>query len=367
MSRPAALAPTGNGEVGVGVAKLDTRPAGLPQHGAHLTGPGQQLTVVVDEVPRMSMKLLAGLSFTMLMSLFLVMSLGTSVMGNQPSKPAKEDIPRQLLPIYRAAADTCPGLPWSVLAAIGKLESDHGRSTGPGVTSGTSPAGAAGPMQIGIGGEAGNTFADYAVDGTGDGVADAYNPTDAIFTAANYLCRNGAQGGADLRQAISAYHHDDGYVKKVRQIASSYAALARSPTVRPTSPPVGKFVGPNTPSYQKLTPTAKRLYATVVQTFRVTSIGGWRAVGSVEGSDHPYGRAIDVMISYPSAQGRVLGWRIAKWAVAKAEAFDVKYVIFNGRIWTRSQGWHGYRHPSDACNCNPTLRHDDHVHISVRH
>jgi hypothetical protein len=315
----------------------------------------------------MSMKLLAGLSFTILMSLFLVMSLGTSVMGNQPSKPAKDDIPQQLLPVYRAAADTCPGLPWSVLAAIGKLESDHGRSTGPGVTSGTSPAGAAGPMQIGIGGEAGNTFADYAVDGTGDGIADAYNPTDAIFTAANYLCRNGAQGGADLRQAIFAYHHDDRYVKKVLQIASSYAALARSPTVRPTSPPVGKFVGPNTPSYQKLTPTAKRLYATVVQTFKVTSIGGWRAVGSVEGSDHPYGRAIDVMIGYPSAQGRVLGWRIAQWAVAKAEAFDVKYVIFNGRIWTRSQGWHGYRHPSDACNCNPTLRHDDHVHISVRH
>jgi hypothetical protein len=44
----------------------------------------------------------------------------------------------------------------------------------------------------------------------------------------------------------------------------------------------------------------------------------------------------------------------------------VKYVIFNGRIWTGDQGWHTYRHPSDPCNCNPTLRHDDHVHISVR-
>ena len=40
-------------------------------------------------------------------------------------------------------------------------------------------------------------------------------------------------------------------------------------------------------------------------------------------------------------------------------------MIFNGRIWTGDQGWHGYRHPSDPCNCNPTLRHDDHVHISV--
>ena len=51
--------------------------------------------------------------------------------------------------------------------------------------------------------------------------------------------------------------------------------------------------------------------------------------------------------------------------VANADTFDIKYVIFNGRIWTRTRGWHGYRHPSDPCNCNPTLRHDDHVHISV--
>jgi hypothetical protein len=62
---------------------------------------------------------------------------------------------------------------------------------------------------------------------------------------------------------------------------------------------------------------------------------------------------------------RSLGWRIANWAAGNAWALEVKYVIFNGRIWTRSRGWHAYRHPSDHCNCNPTLRHDDHVHISV--
>ena len=87
----------------------------------------------------------------------------------------------------------------------------------------------------------------------------------------------------------------------------------------------------------------------------------WRAYGSVPGSDHPKGRAIDVM----TWSNRSLGWRIANWAVANAGALGVKYVIFNARIWTRSRGWHAYRHPSDPCNCNPTLRHDDHVHISV--
>jgi peptidoglycan hydrolase CwlO-like protein len=119
--------------------------------------------------------------------------------------------------------------------------------------------------------------------------------------------------------------------------------------------------GPNTASYNYLTPTAKRLYGLVERIFDVHSIGGWRPYGSVPGSDHPRGRAIDVM----TWSNRSLGWRIANWAVANAWALDVKYVIFNGRIWTRSRGWHGYRHPSDPCNCNPTLRHDDHVHISV--
>jgi len=123
----------------------------------------------------------------------------------------------------------------------------------------------------------------------------------------------------------------------------------------------GDLGGPNTSSYNNLTPTAKRVYGLVERLFDVHSIGGWRPYGSVPGSDHPYGRAIDVM----TWTNRSLGWRIANWAVGNAWALDVKYVIFNARIWTRSRGWHAYRHPSDPCNCNPTLRHDDHVHISV--
>jgi septal ring factor EnvC (AmiA/AmiB activator) len=124
--------------------------------------------------------------------------------------------------------------------------------------------------------------------------------------------------------------------------------------------------GPSAASYQRLTPTAKRLYGLVTRIFDLHAIGGWRPTGSVPGSDHPRGRALDVFVSHPGAQGRALGWRVANWAADNAWALDVKYVIFNGRIWTGGEGWHAYRHPSDACNCNPTLRHDDHVHISVR-
>ncbi|HJW36772.1 MAG TPA: hypothetical protein VJ769_09040, partial [Actinomycetes bacterium] len=124
--------------------------------------------------------------------------------------------------------------------------------------------------------------------------------------------------------------------------------------------------GSSAASFQRLTPTAKRLYGLVARIFDIHAIGGWRPTGSVPGSDHPRGRALDVFVSYPSAQGRALGWRVATWAAHNAWALDVKYVIFSGRIWTGDEGWHAYRHPSDPCNCNPTLRHDDHVHISVR-
>ena len=178
------------------------------------------------------------LLFGVFAAVFLVlglMALGLStsmIGGGAPSPDAQQDIPPQLLPVYQTAADSCPGLPWSVLAAIGKVETDHGRLQAPGVTSGANFAGAAGPMQIGIGGKAGNTFGAYAVDADGGG-ASVYNPVDAIFTAANYLCQNGANKGADVAGAIFAYNHADWYVTKVLAIASTYAASQGLPPGAP--------------------------------------------------------------------------------------------------------------------------------------
>jgi septal ring factor EnvC (AmiA/AmiB activator) len=148
---------------------------------------------------------------------------------------------------------------------------------------------------------------------------------------------------------------------RLARLARQRAAASRPTVISSDSDGGGYVGGPNTSSYNYLTRNTKRLYGLVTRIFDVHSIGGWRPYGSVPGSDHPRGRAIDVM----TWSNRSLGWRIANWAVANAGALGVKYVIFNGRIWTRSRGWHGYRHPSDPCNCNPTLRHDDHVHIST--
>ena len=66
----------------------------------------------------------------------------------KPTRAATADIPRGYLRLY-CQAGARYRVPWSVLAAVGKVESDHGRVRLPGVRSGSNWAGACGPMQIG--------------------------------------------------------------------------------------------------------------------------------------------------------------------------------------------------------------------------
>ncbi len=120
----------------------------------------------------------------------------------------------QYLALYKSAATTCPGLPWTVLAAIGQVESGHGRNPS------TSSAGAMGPMQFEPA-----TFQHYAVDGDGDGVSSIMDPADSIYTAARYLCANGAGRSAGaLSGAILHYNHAAWYVAMVLKLAGMYAA-----------------------------------------------------------------------------------------------------------------------------------------------
>jgi hypothetical protein len=123
-------------------------------------------------------------------------------------------MPADYRALYVGAAATCPGLSWTVLGAIGQVESGHGSNTA------TSYAGAQGPMQF-----LPSTFAAYAVDGDHDGDADIHDPADSIYTAAHYLCANGAgRGGASLYQAIWHYNHADWYVQLVLKLAAELAS-----------------------------------------------------------------------------------------------------------------------------------------------
>lgn len=147
-------------------------------------------------------------------------------LSGAPTALARSQIPPGYLIDYMDAAATCPGLPWSVLAGIGEVETGHGRSRLPGVHSGRNAGGAEGPMQFEPA-----AFARYA---TGpDRPLSAYDPADAIYTAAAMLCAGGARGGnpAGIEQAISAYDHAGWYVTEVMAWAQEYAAPAATGVV----------------------------------------------------------------------------------------------------------------------------------------
>ncbi len=137
---------------------------------------------------------------------------GTATGATATGATATGAIPASMLALYEEAAATCPGLPWTVLAAIGTVESDNGRSSLPGVHSGSNGAGAEGPMQFEPA-----TFAAYdqPVPPGGATPPSPYDPTDAVYAAARMLCANGAAGGADLPGAVFAYNHDPAYVTQV--------------------------------------------------------------------------------------------------------------------------------------------------------
>jgi peptidoglycan DL-endopeptidase CwlO len=152
--------------------------------------------------------------------------------GQPPAGGQAKSIPSTYLHWYQKVGQQY-GVPWTILAGIGTVESDNGQTTLPGVNSGSNAFGAAGPMQIGIGGAAGNVWgglpvhpASEVVNGVAtdeDGGADAsvYDPADAIAGAAKYLLEFGVQTNPSA--AIFAYNHLQSYVQSVLYYAGVYA------------------------------------------------------------------------------------------------------------------------------------------------
>lgn len=129
----------------------------------------------------------------------------------KPSEHALEDIPEEMLDRYQAATIICPGLPWMVLAAVGKVETNHASNTA------TSSAGARGPMQF-----MPATWRAFGLDANGDGRTDITDPDDAVFSAAAYLCEHGGGDPERLEEALYAYNHAWWYVHRVMGIAERY-------------------------------------------------------------------------------------------------------------------------------------------------
>ena len=259
--------------------------------------------------------------------------------GGLPSTEALADIPPPYLAIYQDAVfERCPTLPWSVLAAIGKIESNHGRFGGgrlqsdgrvsPPIigipldgTNGTAEIRdtddgifdgdviydrAVGPMQF-----IPSTWATSGVDASGDGIADPHNAIDAIHAAAGYLCAVGADDPSNIRGAIWSYNHSWDYVDEVLTWATRYVTLLPGGSADPIL--IAAVLGnPRLEIYEagRQDIAAGRidsrvlailLLATEQWTLSVSSLqtGHSKCVGggSYEGcsvSNHWYGRAFDV-------------------------------------------------------------------------
>lgn len=112
---------------------------------------------------------------------------------------------------------------WYVLAAVGWIESHHGKNMGP------SSAGAMGPMQF-----LPSTWRTSGVDGDRDGTRNIMDPEDAIPAAARYLKLGGAPG--DWTAALYTYNHSETYVNEVLESAERYRKLAKDSAVGPYKP-----------------------------------------------------------------------------------------------------------------------------------
>ncbi|MFF9350588.1 lytic murein transglycosylase [Streptomyces sp. NPDC014734] len=203
---------------------------------------------------------------------------------------AEAGIPATVLAAYRKAegvlgrTDPGCGLPWQLLAAIGKVESGHaagGRvdvhgttltpilgpvldgagfaripDTDDGVYDGDRTYDrAVGPMQF-----IPSTWAHWGKDGNGDGRRDPNNVYDAALAAGYYLCA-GARDltvKADLDRAVLAYNHSDTYLRTVlswlefyregvHPVADGKGVVPRSPGAGGPTQPTRPVGGPGAP------------------------------------------------------------------------------------------------------------------------
>lgn len=183
-----------------------------------------------------------------LLAFVIVVAAALAGNTNPPSSQATAEIPPYLLRAYVDAANTCPGLPWEVLAAIGFTESRHANGRADPVTGDVRPP-IIGPALDGANGNAripdlsepdgwahahGNmqflksTWARWGIVAPGrpaGATPDYDNAYDSIYSAAHYLCGDAGRID-DLNAAILRYDPSPSYVNEVLAKAAEYRAAA---------------------------------------------------------------------------------------------------------------------------------------------
>ncbi|MBA4603781.1 peptidoglycan DD-metalloendopeptidase family protein [Thermoactinomyces mirandus] len=198
---------------------------------------------------------------TVFISLFSLNSSENGQMGRWVVAEGFPEIAEKYLPIYQEAGKKY-GVPWQILAAIHKVETDFGRNLS------ESSVGATGHTQfmdktwLGWDYPGGTKLGDlpdsiditdpklieayggYGVDGNKDGKADPNDPVDAIHATANYLAANHQSGEDWFARGgpVWQYNRDyENYVLKVKEYAETFAKPVYASGSRFSS---GQFIWP---------------------------------------------------------------------------------------------------------------------------
>ena len=170
-----------------------------------------------------------------------------------PRGAALAGIPARVTQAYQAAGGRCEGLDWTLLAAVGAVETNHGQFSG----SAADPAsgevrpwifgpeldgrnqtaalpigrwagwwGLTGPWQRAVGPMQflAATFEAHAVDADGDGVANPHDNDDAVATAAAYICA-GAGGQVDGPGEVARIYNPGDVQRYAAAVAAEQARI----------------------------------------------------------------------------------------------------------------------------------------------
>ena len=203
------------------------------------------------------------------------------------------------------------------------------------------------------------------------------NPTYAATQFYNHLLKvpNWQQMNlAAAAQAVQRSGYPDAYAKHehgARQIVGALLGVTCAGAGGPlrTEWPPEEATEPDPTSDGRITPRTLAL-------IRALQAGGMTGLGlgchqarpANPESDHPQGRACDIMFDPEDERSVAEGWRVANWLIAHQAALGVRYLIWQGQYWSADNpSWQPYRSSAYGCPnpANVTGCHYDHVHVSM--
>ena len=171
----------------------------------------------------------------------------------------------------------------------------------------------------------------YGVDGNQDGLADPYNPVDAIFAAARYLKAAGAD--KDIRAAVFAYNHADWYVDSVLLRAQVIGGLPANLVGSLTGLTEGRFPV-----------AAKATYADEISKRGLQAPSGANAAVAVESTANRRGISIFADAGSPGRRGQ----RLARGQDRRAPSGSAASSRSRTRTATRTRTGAWRRSPSST-------------------